>query len=534
MNMHFRAKFSHLWICNRWSAAQFVLAAALFLPAALLAAPAHDDAASADEERRPVTVIDRTNSMMSGLTSVSELLGSQTVYNSFGLRRPYFGIGRAAFLVNGRNVSGLDLSTLPISAVERVEILDEGPTRHGVDALTGAINIVLRNDYEGTEVSAGAGLPTQEGRDSQHGNALWGGALGRGQVTIGVAHIGREEVRDKDRDFSKARWTPGGSIIDTTGVSISGNTLIAVPEGAVPPRAKALSLGPCDPSVYTGVLTHPAGEVCGYPYAQIAWIDGYEQFTRESLFLAAEHPLGDDSDVYVEARVAQGDSLSVYAPPVGTFDFVATGSVMQNLIDNAEGLDSSNFPADGEVTVRHRFVGHGNREWREDVKEYELTLGVQGGLDDGLGYNMRVEHYRHKTVETGINLVSERLARAAIESGAYDIANPLSPADPRQPPAGDPRYRTAADPRHRGLSTRRPAPRWRARRSRCRAAKSAGRSVSRPRIRSGGAFTTTGILRTASTKSPTCSAAAERRLPASAAVCRRWRRRPFPCLPTGT
>ena len=44
--------------------------------------------------------------------------------------------------------------------------------RHGVYGLGSVINIVLRSDYEGTEVSAGAGLPTQKGRDSQHGSAL--------------------------------------------------------------------------------------------------------------------------------------------------------------------------------------------------------------------------------------------------------------------------------------------------------------------------------------------------------------------------
>ena len=126
----------------------------------------------------------------------------------------------------------------------------------------------------------------------------------------------------------------------------------------------------------------------------------------------------------------KGTPFFVYAPPVGTFDIEATGDVRQSLIDNTEGLDSTNFPADGEITVRHRFVGHGNREWREDVEEYGLILGIQGGLDDGLGYDVHAEYYHHKIVETGINLVSESLARAEIESGNYDVANPLSPADP--------------------------------------------------------------------------------------------------------
>ena len=259
--------------------------AALVIGAGLSIFPVYGEATSDEPTHRVVSVIDRSDIEMSGFSSLSELLGSRTLFNSFGLQGARFGTGSVEFLVNGRSLSGLDYSTLPISAVERVEILDQGPVRHGVYALGSVINIVLRSDYEGIEVSEGAGLPTQEGRDSQHGSALWGGTLGRGHVTVGVAHIGREEIRERDRGFSRARWTPGGPVADTTGVSISGNTLIAVPEGADPSQAKTFSLGSCDPSVYTGVLTHPSGEVCGYPYAQIAWIYGYEQFTRESLFL---------------------------------------------------------------------------------------------------------------------------------------------------------------------------------------------------------------------------------------------------------
>ena len=399
---------------------------------ALSAAPAQGEAA--DERTAPVgptshirSVIDREDIELSGLSSVSDLLSSRRAFNSFGLRRPSFGTGATTYLVNGRNVSGLDLSTLPISAIERVEILDEGPVRYGGDALSGAVNIVLRNDYEGIEASAGVGLPTQKGRDSRHGSALWGGTVGHGHLTIGAAHISREEVRDKDRHFSRAMWTPGGAFADTTGVSDHGNTIVL-------PEVGRRALGDCNESIYTGTLTHPGGEVCGYAYADISWL--YSRFTRESLFLIADQPLGDDADVYVEARVAQGDSLFRYAPPVGDFTFQPTGDVRERLLDSVQNLDSTydlpddpDDPNDGNVRVLHRFVGHGNREWRTDLEEYEFTFGVRGTLDGGLGYDTHVEYYRHKTVEEGVNLVSERLARTAIEGGDYDIANPLSPSD---------------------------------------------------------------------------------------------------------
>ena len=174
---------------------------------------------------RPIAVIDRTDIAMSGLTNVRELLLSRAGFNSFGLHRPFFvGVERAAFLLDGRPVSGLDLPMLPLSAVERVEILDEGAARHGGHAVAGAVNIVLRRGYEGAEASAGGGRPKQTGGNSNHGSALWGGAVGRGHLTVGVDHIRRREVRDADREFSRAKWTPGGPFAGTRGVSIAGNT----------------------------------------------------------------------------------------------------------------------------------------------------------------------------------------------------------------------------------------------------------------------------------------------------------------------
>ena len=409
------------------------LAAAAVLAAAVSLVPAQDVAAG---WARKVAVIDREDIALSGAASLSELLSSRSGFNSFGMNGAELGTGSGTTLVNGRPVSDVDLTTLSLAVVERVEILDQGPVRHSAYGIGRTTNIVLRNGFEGVEVSVGAGRPGQEGLDSRRGSALWGGALGRGRMVIGAAHIGREEVRDKDRDYSKASYTPGGSVAGTTGVSIGGNSIVFVlDDGDNDPDTSAgsviASLGDCDPSVYTGILGHPDGEVCGYPYAEVSWAYEYQQLTRESLFMAADHPLGEAADAYVEARIARGQNLLRYAPPVGRFTVTVTEpSLRQNLIDNVEGLDDTNFPEDDEVRLRHRFVAHGNREWRWELEEYELTAGVRGDLDDGLGYDVHGEYYRHSFGRESSNQVSARLARANILSGAYDVVNPLSPADP--------------------------------------------------------------------------------------------------------
>ncbi len=76
------------------------------------------------------------------------------------------GSGATLVLLNGRRIapygvpvaerqSFVDLNSLPLAAVERVEILRDGASAiYGADALAGVINIVLRRDFTGAEAAA--------------------------------------------------------------------------------------------------------------------------------------------------------------------------------------------------------------------------------------------------------------------------------------------------------------------------------------------------------------------------------------------
>ena len=61
----------------------------------------------------------------------------------------------AAAIANDGSVF-VDTATIPMAALERVEILKEGATAtYGSDAIAGVVNFVLRDDFEGLEVSVG-------------------------------------------------------------------------------------------------------------------------------------------------------------------------------------------------------------------------------------------------------------------------------------------------------------------------------------------------------------------------------------------
>ena len=108
-------------------------------------------------------------------------------------------------LVDGRRIgySGIfggvtDISTIPLSMVERIEILLDGASAiYGSDAVGGVVNIITRKDYSGIELDLNYGRPHKSGYDetrvSVSGGFGWDG---------GRANIGYEYFRDSGLDAS--------------------------------------------------------------------------------------------------------------------------------------------------------------------------------------------------------------------------------------------------------------------------------------------------------------------------------------------
>ncbi|WP_281614272.1 TonB-dependent receptor [Flammeovirga sp. SubArs3] len=69
----------------------------------------------------------------------------------------------------GRGNTGTDLNAIPMSSIERIEILRDGASaQYGSDAIAGVINIVLKKNTDGVNVNVGTGV-TSEG-DGATGN----------------------------------------------------------------------------------------------------------------------------------------------------------------------------------------------------------------------------------------------------------------------------------------------------------------------------------------------------------------------------
>ena len=105
----------------------------------------------AANDLRPVFTIDREELERSGIANATDLIVRRDDY-IYGLGRAgLFDTFSSVFLVNGRPAPNVAIShtldSLPVSAIERTEILTDGRVRTvGDNAFSGAVNIVLRSD----------------------------------------------------------------------------------------------------------------------------------------------------------------------------------------------------------------------------------------------------------------------------------------------------------------------------------------------------------------------------------------------------
>jgi iron complex outermembrane receptor protein len=153
-------------------------------------------------------------------TSTAGALSGDTPVGSSAVSLRGLGASSTLTLVNGRRASVsafalgqqsfIDTGSIPAAAIERVEVLPNGASAlYGADAIAGVVNLVLREDFEGFEVSASYGDSTAETDEGRFNvNAVWGGNLGGHQVMAVADYFRRNALFDRDRAISRDSVRP--------------------------------------------------------------------------------------------------------------------------------------------------------------------------------------------------------------------------------------------------------------------------------------------------------------------------------------
>jgi iron complex outermembrane receptor protein len=139
-------------------------------------------------------------------------------------------------LVNGRRmaydpVDGaggnefVDVNTIPLAAVERIEVLSDGSSAiYGADALGGVINIILKKDYNGWEADAHYGFSDLPGHYSERTGSLTGGVSnGTSSITVSFEYTQSNPIfqnqRPETNPYYATTYVPG--ILEVFGITSS-------------------------------------------------------------------------------------------------------------------------------------------------------------------------------------------------------------------------------------------------------------------------------------------------------------------------
>lgn len=205
----------------------------------------------AKEGALPVQVISAESLEKQGITSAEQLMATISA-NGTGADNPTSGnnvfgadadrvSGGASFasfrglgpnstlvLINGRRApthgksgKAVDLNSIPMAAIARIEVLKDGASAiYGTDAIGGVMNIILKTDYQGIEASAYSNATEEGGGDIYRASLIGGhGDLEEDGFNImgTVAFTKNDKLSSKQRGFANGFQPGRGLSPDTTG-----------------------------------------------------------------------------------------------------------------------------------------------------------------------------------------------------------------------------------------------------------------------------------------------------------------------------
>ena len=119
------------------------------------------------------------------------------------------GAQRVLVLVNGKRwtqtVAGFtDMSTIPSSMIERLEILKDGASSvYGSDAIAGVINIILKKSMQGGQLSLYTGQNEKNDGKNKDFSLSYGAGDEKASLMFGLSHTDQCAVWARDRESTR-------------------------------------------------------------------------------------------------------------------------------------------------------------------------------------------------------------------------------------------------------------------------------------------------------------------------------------------
>lgn len=400
------------------------------------------------------------------------------------------GSGRTLVLINGVRMpygsdatSAADLNTIPGAMVERVEVVTGGRSAvYGSDAISGVVNFIMRDDFEGLRVDAQYGFYNHENDSDQGGirTTIAGRALtnpsqfrlpddnvtdgyskevsfifgastpdDRGNVTAYMTYRSNDAILQGQRDYSSCALGAGLNAANFNG---AGQAAPGTPAGT---QFTCGGSGTAYPGTFIGVNgTRTIDATTGNTFRPfVAATDQYNfgptnyyqrPDERYAFGAFSRYEINESIEAYASAMFSDYRTVAQIAPSgnfFSTSQFNCGNPLMTAAQAGLFGCTAGQIAGDTLATpqyvagyVARRNVEGGGRQDSFRMQSFRTTIGLRGPIGDSWAYDLTAMYSRNSSNRQYLNEFSvTRLQRA------LDVLD----ADPG--PGVDPQCRSVLD-----------------------------------------------------------------------------------------
>jgi len=315
-------------------------------------------------------------------------------------------VGNAAVAANG-GYQFVDLNMIPLSAVDRIEVLTDGASAiYGSDAVSGVINIVMRTDYRGAEANFHYTAAPNDTGGYWRQKAV-SVVVGAGDAKTNVMVSAEWNQADPLWQRDTAYDNPYYGTASYPGVMNVGGTYYKLKAGLnAPPTNSGMTLAQLVANG-TYVVTDVNDVVAGFNLALRPTVMSAND--KRIFSMNASHLLSDTVTAkadFIYAHTMSEYQLNPQPVTASSTTLIANG----NTTVNTNG-----------ITVRNRFLGGPNRIYNNTTDFYRATAGLEGKVNDYFNWEVGVNYNLSKQVALGENLILNSALLTGIYSGKIDL-----------------------------------------------------------------------------------------------------------------
>ena len=319
--------------------------------------------------------------------------------------------------------SSVDLNTIPLAIVDRIEVLEDGASSiYGSDAIAGVVNIITKKGAEGGHVEVQYGDYNLKGGDTSSIDLSFGGSSERAQWIVGASWFKQKEISSREYEWATVP-VPGTGLANGSSATPQGRLVFADPSGN--------TYNITSNSGVTNPVFDPSQTGC-------TRTDDYHCFTtadrynfapnnllltpneRKSVFGQVRFEFTPNISGWFRGLYSERESANQAAPEpffLGTDAGVYNEWAETKLVISANnpynpfGFDLTTMGANPNLfLIGRRPVEGGPRRYEQDVK----TWYAAGGLDGVFEVNQRTWNW-------DVNVMSSESKATQTNTGSYNI-----------------------------------------------------------------------------------------------------------------